>query len=108
MQHEYYERISDMAKNFQGPLGDIVKLNLETIQKFSYVKPDEIMNSKNPEKLISKQIEVAFDNMHTVIDYWQNILLIGEETSRNYLNQAQNIVEEAKSKAQNVGKGKKK
>lgn len=108
MPHEYFDRFSEIAKKFQGPIGEIVKLNLETMQKFSYLRPDEVLNNKNPEELISKQIEITFNNMHQLLDYWQDLLLIGERTTRDYLQQSREVVKDAQRKAQDLGKNKSK
>lgn len=95
MPQEQFERFSDMAKKFQGPMQELMKLNIETLQNVSYIKPDEVLNSNNPENLLSKQIDVMFGNLHKALDYWQEVLDIGERTAQSYFEEARNVVDKS-------------
>lgn len=97
MPREYFDRFSDMARKFQGPMQELMRLNIETLQNVTYLKPDELLNIKNPENLLSKQVDIMFGNLHKSLDYWQNVLTIGERTAHSYFEEARNVVNQSRN-----------
>ncbi len=84
MNQEYFEKISDMVKKAQEPLQAIAKLNVKTLQSYTYVKPDEYSKITKPEELLEKQLELAIANGHNALDYMQKSFQIIEKAMLSF------------------------
>lgn len=74
------EKWSGMVKNAQAPFQAIAELNVKTLQGFTYLKPEDLANLKNPEEVLEKQFSIAVENSHKALDYMQKAFLIMEKT----------------------------
>ena len=74
-----FEKWSEMAKKMQMPFQTIAELNVKTLQGLTYLKPDELTNIKKPEELLEKQVHIAVENSHKVLDYMQKSFEIMEK-----------------------------
>ncbi|ASQ44929.1 phasin family protein [Legionella clemsonensis] len=92
MTQAYFENWSDIAKKIQEPFQALTELNVKTLQSLSYLKPDELANTKKPEELLEKQIHLAIENGHKALDYLQKSFQIMEKTMLS-------LVQEVKNKA---------
>lgn len=91
MNPAYFEKWTEMAKKTQEPLQAIAELNIKTMQSLSYLKPEELAQVKKPEELLEKQINLAVENGHRVLDYAQEAFQIME-------NALLSVVQEVKDK----------
>lgn len=98
MNKEYFEQLSDMAKKAQEPFQALAELNVKTLQGFTYLKPDELVNIKKPEELLEKQIEMIFANSRKALDYMEKSSQILEKTMFSMLQDVKTKVEETKKK----------
>lgn len=99
MNQEYFERVSDMAKKAQQPLQDIAELNVKTLQGFTYIKPDELGKIKKPEELLEKQVELAVENGHKALEYFQKSFQIFEKAMLSLVQESKAVAKEAAKKS---------
>ena len=92
MNQEYFEKISNMAKKAQEPFQAMAKLNAETLQSFTYMKPEDFSKVTKPEEYLEKQLELAVANGHKALDYMQKMTKIYEKALLS-------LVEESEPKA---------
>ncbi|KTC76796.1 phasin family protein [Legionella brunensis] len=90
MTQAYFEKWSEMAKKMQEPFQAIAELNVKTLQGMSYLKPDELANTKKPEELLEKQIHLAIENGHKALDYLQKSFQIMETTMLSLVQEVKN------------------
>ncbi len=88
MNQEYFEGMSDFAKKMQEPFQAMAELNIKTLQSFSYLKPEDLTQTKRPEELLEKQIELMIANSHKALDYMQKSFQIFEKTLTSFLPEA--------------------
>ena len=88
MNHEYFEKFSDMAKKAQEPLQDLVELNIKTAQSVAYLKPEELAKIKKPEELFEKQVELAVENSKKALDYLEKSMKIMEKSMHVALDES--------------------
>lgn len=74
-----FEKWSEPVKKGQDFFQVITTLNIKTLEGFTYLKPENLANLKNPEELLEKQMSIAFDNGHKVLDYIQKSFQIMEK-----------------------------
>ncbi len=91
MNQEYFEKMSNMAKKAQEPFQAMAKLNAETLQSFTYIKPEDISKFTKPEEYLEKQLELVVANGHKALDYMKKMTQIAEKTLLS-------LVEESKPK----------
>jgi hypothetical protein len=72
-------RWSAMVSVVQEPFHSIVHLNIKTLESFTYLKPDDLAQFKNPEEFLEKQINIAVANGHLALDYIQKSFQIMEK-----------------------------
>ncbi len=72
-------RWSELVNKVQQPFQSIVQLNVKTLERFTYLKPDDLTQLKNPEEFLEKQISMAVANGHLVLDYIQKSFQIMEQ-----------------------------
>lgn len=78
MNQAYFEKWSELTKKAQEPFQAMTKLNLETMQKFNYLKPDDLSRLKKPDEFLEKQLGLVMNNVHTTLDYMQKSFQIFE------------------------------
>lgn len=88
MNQEYFDKIANFAKKAQQPLKEMAELNIKTMQNFSTIKPDELTDTKKPEQILEKQIELAVENGHKALDYMQKSFQIYEKAMLSFLEEA--------------------
>lgn len=62
------------------PVNELVALNIKTIQSFSYITPAELLNVRNPEDIVQKNMNVLIKNSNTVIEYVQDVFHLWEKS----------------------------
>ena len=92
MNQEYFEKLSNMAKKAQEPFQAMAKLNAETLQGLTYIKPEDFAKITKPEEYLKKQLELVVKNGHRALDYIQKVTKIYEKALLS-------LVEESKTKA---------
>src|SRR5258708_11954541 len=80
-----FEKLSEMAKNIQGPFQAIAELNVKTLQSLSYLKPEELSKLKKPEEILEKQMNLMVENGHKALNYWQELFEITENSAHHFL-----------------------
>lgn len=88
MHHDYLEDWKDNLHQLQRPLREMVELNVKTLQRISYLKPDELAHLKKPEDLLEKNVHLFIQNSHKALDYFQEAFDIFE---RNLLSLTKEI-----------------
>ncbi len=91
MNQEYFEKLSNIAKKAQEPFQAMTKLNAETLQSFTYMKPEDFSKITKPEEYLEKQLELIVANGHKALDYIQKMTQIYEKALLS-------LVEEPKTK----------
>lgn len=74
-----FEQWSEPFKKAQESFQALTMLNIKTLESFSYLKPEHLANPKNPEELLNKEINIAFENGHKALDYMKESFLIMEK-----------------------------
>jgi hypothetical protein len=87
MDQEYFEKISDFAKKTQAPFQALAELNIKTFQEFASKKPIDFTNTKQPEDLLEKQIELAIANGRCALEYMQQSFNIMEQALLSVLKE---------------------
>jgi hypothetical protein len=95
MQHQNYEKWSEVAKRMQEPLQEMAELNMKTLRALDYLKPEDLTHIKKPEELLEKQVNVLVQNGHKTLDYMQKSFQILEKAMLGF-------VQESKKAAVNV------
>lgn len=93
MNQEYFSHWSDMAKKAQGPVGDMLRLNVETARSMKYLKPEEFAHVRKPEEFLEKQVELAIENGHKALDYFQKSFYILEKAMLSCVEEVKNKTE---------------
>jgi len=76
---------SEPFKKVQESFQALTMLNMQTLQSFYYLKPENLANFKNPEELLDKEINIAFENGHKALDYMQKSFLIMEKAILSFV-----------------------
>ncbi|ASQ46153.1 hypothetical protein [Legionella clemsonensis] len=79
MQQDYIENWKDAFNQFQKPLREMIELNVKTLQKIAYLKPDELSHLKKPEDVLEKNVDIIIQNGHRALDYMQQAFGIFEK-----------------------------
>ncbi|MFA5960210.1 MAG: phasin family protein [Tatlockia sp.] len=85
-----FDKFSEVAKKIQAPIQAITELNVKTLQSYTYLKPDELAKVKKPEELIEKHINMAVENGHKTLDYWQKSFDILEKAMLSFVQEVKN------------------
>lgn len=93
MSQHNFEKWSEMAKKIQEPFQAIAELNVKTLQGLSYLKPEELAQVKKPEEVLEKQINLAVENSHKVLDYMQKSFQILEKAMLGLVQEAKKTTE---------------
>lgn len=87
MNHEYFEKWSELTKKAQENFQAIAKLNVETLQGLS-IKPEELVNLKKPEEVL----HLAVKNGHEALKYMQKSFDIFEKSMQDLVKEVKNKV----------------
>ncbi|CEK10417.1 hypothetical protein [Legionella hackeliae] len=79
MHQDYMENWKDTFNQLQKPFREMMELNVKTLQKMSYVKPEELSRIKKPEDILEKNVHVFIQNGHKALDYMQQAFGIFEK-----------------------------
>ena len=80
-----FEQWSGPFKKAQESFQALGMLNVKTLESFSYLKPEHLANLKNPQELLDKEINMAFENGHKALDYMQKSFLIMEKAILSFV-----------------------
>jgi hypothetical protein len=79
MHYDYLEDWKDAFNQLQKPFQEIVELNVKTLKKLAYIKPDELPQLKKPEDFLEKNVNVLIANGHNTLDYLEQAFHICEK-----------------------------
>jgi hypothetical protein len=85
-----FEKWSEPFKKGQDFFQALTVLNIKTLESFTYLKPENLANLKNPEELLEKQMSIVFDNGHKTLDYIQKSFQIMEKAFLSLGDDAKN------------------
>lgn len=71
------------------PLNELMTLNIKTLQSLSYLTPEELLNTRKPEELFEKNMNIFINNARKTLDYMQDMFSIVE---KNWMNLSQDMV----------------
>lgn len=78
MNNAYFDKWTEAAKKFQGPLQDIVKLNIDTWKQIEYLKPEQVAKIRDPRDLLEQQVRLFVKNGHTALNHIEKSFAIVE------------------------------
>ncbi|KTD06917.1 hypothetical protein [Legionella jamestowniensis] len=79
MQQDYMENWKDAFNQLQKPFREMIELNVKTLQKIAYLKPDELSHIKKPGDILEKNVDIFIQNGHRALDYMQQAFGIFEK-----------------------------
>lgn len=81
MLHNYFQQknLNPLADSFEKPVIELMELNMKTLQNFSYLMPNEILNIRRPEEAMEKNLELFIENSQTALTYMQDMFDIMEK-----------------------------
>ncbi len=85
-----FEKWRETFNKSQEPFHEMAVLNIKTLESLSYLKPENLANFKNPEDLLDKQVNMAFENAHKLLDYMQKSFQIIEKAMLSLVPESQN------------------
>lgn len=96
--------------HMEQPLQKLIELNVKTIQKMSYIKPDDLLNIKKPGDFLEKNMNVFIQNSHMVLNYmqdtfnileshWSQVALNTEESAKKIAKQTVSSVKKTIKKS---------
>jgi hypothetical protein len=83
-----FEKWRETFNKSQEPFHELTVLNIKTLEGLTYLKPENLANFKNPEELLDKQINIAFENAHKILDHMQQSCLIIEKAMLSLVPEA--------------------
>ncbi len=66
-----FDEWNKVGNKIQEPLHTLALLNIKTFQDFTNLQPIQMDNLQNPQKLLEKQVNIAFDKAHKTLDYFK-------------------------------------
>jgi hypothetical protein len=93
MSQQNFEKWSEVAKKLQEPFQAMTELNIRTMQGLSYIKPEELSQIKSPEVFLEKQVKLAVENGHKVLDYMQESFKIVEKAMLGLIQETKKATE---------------
>ena len=88
-----FEQWSEPFKKAQESFQALGELNVKTMERFTYLKPDDLANLKNPGEFWEKQMSIAVENGHNALNYMQKSFLIMEKAMLSLAPESKNITE---------------
>jgi hypothetical protein len=79
MNQRYVEQWTEITKNMQKPFQAMLELNVKTLKKFKFFKAEDLAQIKTPEELWEKQVNLAIENGHQALEYFQQSFEIFEQ-----------------------------
>lgn len=76
LEQTYLKNIPD---HIQRPIQELITLNFRTLQNFSYLRPEELNNLRQPEDILQKNVAVFFENGYKTLSYFQQAFSIFEK-----------------------------
>lgn len=87
------------TRTLEKPFHELMDLNAQLMQNFSFTSPTELLNS-HPEDLLEKNLLILIQNSHKTLDYMQNILQIMEDNWFNMYQMGRESSQELKDQYQ--------
>ena len=94
MYQAYIDHMKQMSEQMQKPIKELLTLQVRTLQKISYIKPDELGLFKKPEDLIDHQRQILFQNSHLFVEYMAHALMIFERHLVSLSHPSDQVAEE--------------
>lgn len=76
LEQTYLKNIPD---HIQRPVQELITLNFRTLQNFSYLRPEELNNLRQPQDFLQKNVAVFFENGYKTLNYLQQVFSIFEK-----------------------------
>lgn len=76
---EYLEKMTIEIKKAQKPFQEMAELNIKTLQSFNYLKPEDLVNLKTPDKILEKQLSITIENGQKALEYMKKSFEITEK-----------------------------
>ena len=80
MQPELLRSMKDSFKGMQGPIPELMKLNMQMFKDFSFIQPEEWSRLKNFQDIFDKSMKVSIHNGHKMLEYFQQATEILEKS----------------------------
>ena len=94
--YQGFEKWGAVAKKIHEPLQAMAELNVKTLQGMNCLKAEDLLQAKKPEELLEKQINLAVENGHKVLDYMQKSFQIVEKSMLEIVHAAKKTAEDKK------------
>ena len=76
LEQTYLKNVPD---HIQRPIQELITLNFRTLQNFSYLRPEELNNLRQPQEILQKNVAVFFENGYKTLSYFQQAFSIFEK-----------------------------
>lgn len=71
--------LKNIPGHIQRPVQELIALNFRTLQNFSYLRPEELNNVRQPQEILEKNVAVFFENGFNTLSYFQQAFSIFEK-----------------------------
>ncbi|KTD22652.1 Phasin protein [Legionella lansingensis] len=79
MNQRYLEQWTEIAKHIQRPFQAMLELNVDTMRNFQFLKAEDLVDIRSPEEFLEKQVNLAIENGHHALNYFQKSFSIFEQ-----------------------------
>jgi gas vesicle protein len=100
MQPEILKNMKESINRMQGPVPELMKLNMKTIKNLSFIKPEEWSSLRNPQDIFDKSMKVFVHNGHKMLEYFQEATEILEKNWLSTSNQAMKNMKQGMEQSQ--------
>ncbi|KTC87493.1 MULTISPECIES: hypothetical protein [Legionella] len=94
MQPELLKNMKDSLHRMQGPVPELMELNMKTIKNLSFIKPEEWSSLRNPQDLFDKSLKMLVHNGHKMLEYFQEATEILEKNWLSNSDQAMKSIKQ--------------
>ena len=78
MSQDYLKSWTFLSKEMQKPFQAMMELNIRALKDFRYFKIEELSQIRQPADLMGKQVSLAMENSHKMLNYMQESFHIME------------------------------
>ncbi|KTC93867.1 MULTISPECIES: hypothetical protein [Legionella] len=104
MQRESQRNIEENFNLMSRSAEELMKLNIKTLQSFSFIKPEDLSKLNSPTELMEKTFGIIYENGHKMLNYCEEATEIVGQTVANASNQVKENFSQAKNTAEYVMK----
>jgi hypothetical protein len=65
--------------SLEKPIYELLELNIKTLENISYINPADLLNTKSPEELLEKNVDVLVKNSYQMLNYFHDACNIMEK-----------------------------